>query len=205
LSVKKVCLVSLLFLSCVFMSSAASAQNEIAFTVGGITRDSPAVSRSSLGRPCPITGCVFPLQANSLDAGFALNASFARRFVNLRLADFSLELPVTVVPSRGTDIAVSNIRTVAFTPAIKVGLNPNGGISPFAAVGFGLAHFSGGSTSSSNAFALNVGGGADFKTPIPLVALRGEARYLRTGLPDIFQGSGNLNNVYFGAGVVFKF
>ena len=202
MSVKKACLVSLLF---VFMSAAASAQNEIALTVGGITKDSPTVSRIALGRPCPITGCVFPPEASSIDGGFALNASFARRFVNLRLVDFSLELPVTVVPSRGTDIAVSNIRTVAFTPAIKVGLNPNGEISPFAAVGFGLAHFSGGSTSSSNAFALNVGGGADFKTPIPLVALRGEVSYLRTGLPDVFHGSGNLNNVYFGAGLVLKF
>jgi len=48
-------------------------------------------------------------------------------------------------------------------------------------------------------------GGAGIKTPIPLFALRAEARYLRSGLPNVFVGSGNLNNVYFGAGVVLKF
>jgi hypothetical protein len=205
LSVKKVCVVSLLFLSCVFMSSAASAQNEIAFTVGGITRDSPSVSRIFPETPCPITGCVFPLEANSLDAGFALNASFTRRLVNLHLVDFSLELPVIVVPSRGTDVAVSNVRTVYFTPALKIGLNPKGAISPYASVGGGLAQFSGGSSTSNLEGAFAVGGGADFKTPIPLLALRGEARYLRSGLPNVFAGSGNLNNVFFGAGVVLKF
>lgn len=201
MKVTKASVVSLLFLICVLLSAVASAQNEIAFTAGGITKATPTVSRLAI--TCPIAGCA-PV-TSSIDGGFALNASFTRRIVSLHLVDFSLELPVTVVPSRGTDIAVGNIRTVALTPAIKVGLNPHGGISPFAAVGFGLAHFSGASISSNNAFALNVGGGADFKTPIPLLALRGEVRYLRTGLPDVFGGSGNLNNVYFGAGVVLKF
>jgi hypothetical protein len=205
LSVKKVCLASLLFFSCVLLSAAASAQNEIALTVGGITKDSPTVSRIALGRPCPITGCQFPTEANSLDTGLALNASLTRRLVNLHLVNFSLELPVIVAPSRGTDVAVSNVRTLYFTPAIKIGLNPKGAISPFASVGGGLAHFSGGSSTSNLEGAFAVGGGADFKTPIPLLALRGEARYLRSGLPNVFAGSGNLNNVFFGAGVVFKF
>ncbi len=198
-------LIAFLFISLLAVVAPASAQNQIAFTVGGITRDSPSVSRITLGRPCPITGCQFPPEANSLDAGFGLNASLTRRLVNLRLVDFSLELPVIVVPSRGTDVAVSNVRTVYFTPALKIGLNTNGAISPFASVGGGFAHFSGGSSTSNLEGAFAVGGGADFKTPIPLFALRAEARYLRSGLPNVFVGSGNLNNVYFGAGVVLKF
>jgi opacity protein-like surface antigen len=197
-----------ILIACVFIiflsvSVPVSAQNEVALTLGGITRDSPTVNRVTLGRPCPITGC--PPEASSLDTGFALNASFTRRLVNLRLIDFSLELPVIVVPSRGTDIAASNVRTVYFTPSLKVGLNANGAISPFASIGGGFAHFSGGSTTSNLEGAFAVGGGADFKTPIPLLALRGEARYLRSGLPNVFAGSGNINNVFFGAGVVIKF
>jgi hypothetical protein len=104
----------------------------------------------------------------------------------------------------------SEFSSIYFTPSAHVKLLPSSPISPFASVGGGFAHFrdsTGGSSATTGA--LQVGGGLDFKTPLPRVSFRAEFRDFITGRPGTgaFSGftSNHIQTFFAGGGVVFRF
>jgi hypothetical protein len=189
----------------VFLSICAVAQrNEFAATFGeSFSPGATGVPSCEALLNCPATGHV------DVGFGFTVGATFAHRFADFKAASLWLELPVVVVPSRSGPgiIAQPTFSTVFFTPSLKAQFAPKAAISPFLSVGAGLAHYSG--QGSATPWAAQFGGGLDFKTRIPHLGFRVEARDFINGQPKIGAlsaiTSGHLQQVFAGGGVVFKF
>jgi hypothetical protein len=176
---------------------AVLAQTEAGLVVNGVF-SSQQRSVSILAIPCPITGC--SPSSPSANNGVSFEGFLAHRFANFHVASLSGELPVLVIPNRGTDVPGVSFSTVAVTPGLRLNFVPSRSVSPFLSVGGGFAHFSGGLPSATQA-AVVFGGGVDFKTPLPHLGVRMQLRDLITpGGP-----SRALQNFLAGGGVVFKF
>jgi hypothetical protein len=93
---------------------------------------------------------------------------------------------------------------VAVTPGLRVNFRPQEPVSAFLSGGGGVVHFSGDTPSATHGAGL-LGGGFDFKTPLPHLGVRVEVKDLITPWPGLFLKSGVMNNVVAGAGVVFRF
>ena len=200
-------LVILLVVSCMLPACVWAQKNELGFTAGGIK------SSSQSGVVCEaILICQPPASFFNIDTGGAFEAVFARRLAGFGPASLHLELPVIAGPSRGTSplggVSPGNLSSLFFTPSLKLKLLPAASVSPFVSAGGGLAHFSVNSTGSNNG-AFQVGGGADFKTPVPRLGIRAELRDVISGQPNFGPGTSSADsrrhNVFVGGGVVLKF
>ena len=145
--------------------------------------------------------------------GQGLQLNYARRIVNLELASLYLELPFAAAWGGNRSITQGNLlhqdyNTMYLTPGLKLKLLPGSFISPYLAGGLGLGGFRATNTSAtSNQFAGDIGGGADFKI-LPILSLRGEVRDYYTSAPTFDVQSvfhGNVNNVVISGGAVFRF
>jgi hypothetical protein len=88
---------------------------------------------------------------------------------------------------------------------LRLKFAPSSGVSPFLSAGGGLGRFKAGSTSDNHG-AFQVGGGLDFKTPLPLLGFRFETRDFVTGSPSFSTLTNNhLNNLFVGGGVTLHF
>src|SRR5581483_528235 len=135
----------------------------------------------------------------SLDWGTAtaFEGSFAHRIAHVPLLAFSLELPVAA--TAGSSIPVSSLissslpsfTSLLITPGVRVKLAPSFPLSPYVAVGVGLARFNVQRNSSAvvsrligsgvnNTWAVDFAGGLDLKI-LPHVTLRGELRDFYSG------------------------
>jgi len=143
-------------------------------------------------------------------AGFQIN--YARRLIPLPLVSLYLELPFEAgfngSRTSGLNLNRENYNTLYFTPGLKVKFAPGFPVSPYLAGGVGWGSFRSTNTSASaNKFAADLGGGVDFKV-FPYISLRGEVRDYYTSAPTLdFPGvyQGNVNNVVFSGGAVFRF
>lgn len=147
----------------------------------------------------------------SITPGFSWQATYAHRLASFKVAGLYLELPVTGASSRngpGGFPAPNEFSSIFFTPSAQFRFLPAAGISPFASVGGGLAHFETSLTSAKTG-ALQLGGGLDFRTPLRMLALRAEVRDDITGRPNFAPFGGitasHLHNLFAGGGVVMKF
>ena len=194
-------LVVLLNLASLSLSLPALAQNEAGFVAHGLFSTQP--NGIAIAVTCPVFGCPSSPTAVHVNSGVSFEGFIARRLVNAHIASLAIELPVLVMPNRGTNLA-STFSTVAVTPGVRVNFLPSQGTSPFLSAGGGVVHFSGDTPSATHGAGL-VGGGFDFKTPLPHLGARVEVRDLLTPWPGLFPKSGVMNNVVAGAGVVFRF
>jgi opacity protein-like surface antigen len=132
---------------------------------------------------------------NPLSAGtaFAIEGSYARQFFAVPALQLSVEVPVAAsfdsfVPSSLIPVIGNSYTSVFVTPGVRARLAPSFFLSPYVAVGVGLAHFNnsltGGGSSSDNSFAVDFGGGLDLKI-FPHVSLRAEVRDFYTGSPGL--------------------
>lgn len=217
----------------VFLASSCAAlaqKNELSFTAGGIfTSD----QRTTMVACFPgLPSCLSSVFVFRTDPGVAVEATYARQITRVGPASLYLELPVIGVPQRdvpasfvigvGTGtVSGLSASSVFLTPSAKVKFLEAASISPFVTVGGGLAHSSvnfnvfGGNVpggASSNKGALQFGGGADVKSPIPHLGFRAEVRDFYCGSniqplhPFLFHISpAYLHHVFAGGGVVLKF
>lgn len=136
---------------------------------------------------------------NPLSAGtaFAIEGSYARQIFSVPALQLSLELPVTgtfdsFAPSSLIPLIGNSYTALFITPGVRARLVPSFFISPYFAVGGGLARFNrslaGGGTSANNTGAVDFGGGLDLKI-LPHVSLRAEVR-------DYYSGSPGLNPLF---------
>jgi len=185
-----------------FLASAGFAQsNDVALSFGGTFSpgaEGPAICEA---RPTCPSGIV----SRSVDPSFSIEAAYAHRLANFRLASLHLELPFIFTPTRKTEFLGPDFSTFFFTPSLRLKFLPSSGASPFVSVGGGLGRFKQGSTSDNHG-AFQVGGGVDFKTRLPLLGFRLEARDFIAGPPSFSSlTNSHLNNLFVGGGIVLHF
>lgn len=160
-----------------------------------------------------------------LDASFKtdhhifLEGTLGVRLLNAHVASLYAELPVAEIPSQplsvnstttaGASILVTHFNSLFITPGLRLKVLPAARISPWASIGGGWARYDAG----ENKAALQYGAGLDFKTGLPLLAVRAEIRDFVTSDPtfgfpsSIFAESSGLHhhNVLVGGGIVLRF
>jgi hypothetical protein len=219
----------------VFSSLTLAQKNEVSFSVGAINTVDLSSNHGALTCVISLCGAI----ADSTSTGVAFEGNYARRLLNFRAGSLDLEFPVVGAPSRDTTVGLAGfpaLNTLStwiffFTPSARIKLLPSRVISPFFNFGGGLAHSSssftigapilgpaalpfplpGSSESrSSNNSALQFGGGADFKTPLPHLAIRAELRdFWARGFAQpsgvVLLSPDRQHNIFASGGVVFKF
>jgi hypothetical protein len=145
--------------------------------------------------------------------GHGLQINYAHRLVNIELASLYLELPFAAAWGGSRSITQGNLlhqdyNTMYLTPGLKLKILPVSFVSPYLAGGLGWGGFRSTNTSAtSNKFAGDIGGGADFNI-LPMLSLRGEVRDYYTSAPTLDVQSvyhGSVNNVVISGGAVFRF
>src|SRR6476646_188449 len=175
--------------------------NDVAVSFGGTFSpgaEGPAICEA---RPTCPSGIV----SRSVDPRFSVEGAFAHRLANFRAASLHLELPVMFSFKRKTEFLGQDFSTLFFTPSLKLKFLPSSGVSPFVSAGGGLGRYKADSTSDNHG-AFQVGGGVDFKTRLPLLGFRIEARDFVAGAPSFSTLTNNhLNNVFVGGGITLHF
>jgi hypothetical protein len=192
-------LVTFLFLLAFLAVQKGVAQKyEAAFSVGGVV-----ATDAQVGVVCIAAPCNFPTLHIPVAKKVAFQGTLAARLLDAKAASLSLEVPLVGIPGREAGGPGLRFSSFFFTPGVKLNFFPKAGLSPFATVGGGLAHFGG--DASNNSAALQFGGGVDVKTRLPHLGLRGEVRDFYTASPNSLSDTGRMHNVFIGGGVVFKF
>ena len=192
-------LVAFLFLLVFLAVEKGLAQKyEAAFSVGGVV-----AANAQEGVVCFITPCNFPTIGVPVAKKVAFQGTLAARLLDAKAAPLSLEVPLVGIPGREIGGSGFRFSSFFFTPGVKLNFLPKSGLSPFATVGGGLAHF--GVEATNNSAALQFGGGVDVKTRLPHLGLRGEIRDFYTASPNALADTGRMHNVFIGGGVVLKF
>ena len=208
-----------------FLPLLASAQkNEISFTAGALRTTGQNGSVAGL-LACPPLQPQCNVTTISQDANttFAFEFSYARRMLSAGPARLFLELPMLKTPGHNVTTLFTNPLTFPsgessnlffLTPSAKLKFFSSAAVSPWASFGGGLGHLELGPTTRNNV-ALQFGGGLDFRTPLPHLRARVEARDFWSGgvlQPDTFFAAGgsstlthNQHHFLFGAGAVLAF
>jgi hypothetical protein len=184
------------------LASAAFAQSNDVAVSFGVTfspgAEGPAQCEAILTCPAGIV-------SRGVDPGFSIEGTYAHRLANFRVASLHLELPFMFSPTRKSEFLGPDFSTFFFTPSLRLKFLPSSGVSPFVSAGGGLGRFKQGSTSDNHG-AFQMGGGLDFKTRLPLLGFRIEARDFVTGAPSFSSLTNNhLNNLFVGGGVTLHF
>lgn len=191
-----VLLVSLLATSAAFAQS-----NDVAVSVGGTF--APGAQGAAICEALP--NCPTGTVDRAVDPGFSVEGTYAHRLANFKVASLHLELPFMFILNRRSEFLGSPFSTFFFTPSLRLKFAPSSGVSPFVSAGGGLGRFKAGSTSDNHG-AFQVGGGLDFKTPLPLLGVRFETRDFVTGSPSFSTLTNNhLNNLFVGGGITLHF
>ncbi|HKD79637.1 MAG TPA: hypothetical protein VKH81_08085 [Candidatus Angelobacter sp.] len=202
------------------LATAAVAQKvDASFVIGvGFANDAKVLVAGVCLTPCSPTS-TFETQPMVFFAG-----SGAVRLLNFKVASVHLEVPIEGGPSAdvtqinvfGARIPGGSISSLFITPSVRLKLVPNAAISPWGSIGGGWGRYKINSFNAAiNKAALQFGGGVDFKTRIPLLGFRVEARDFVTDQPDFANfnvlppGSrlidSRRHNVLAGGGIVLHF
>lgn len=136
-------------------------------------------------------GAQVPVNATfDTGTGFAIEGSYAGRLAHVPLAALYVEIPVAAglksnagLPFVGT----TNYSSLFVAPGLKLKLAPEFPVSPYFAVGGGLAHFRIDATATTpqtthNSAVADFAAGLDFKIA-PYLSARGEVRDFWSGNP----------------------
>ena len=227
MNVKRSALV--IFVCCISSLFSFAQKNELSFSVGAI--HSSDQTENLAGVTCVIGGICQGIHT-STSTGVAFAGSYARRLFNFHAGSLDLELPLVGAPGRDVNVSAGGFTfpgllsssTFFFTPSARIKLLPSAPISPFFSVGGGWAHtgtsFNGASITaiigapvpgvsfqnSSNSAALQFGGGVDFKTPLPHLAVRADwAIGFASPSSGLQVSPARQHNIFGGGGVVFRF
>jgi hypothetical protein len=148
-----------------------------------------------------------------------IEGSYAHRLLSVPLASLYGELPIAKTFDIGVFSNVASFSALFVAPGVKLKLAPGFFVSPWLALGGGVAHFSASGTvfgahlsASTNSALLDFGGGIDMKFA-PFLSFRVEARDYNSGsfaslapIPiPVTLALGRQNNVLATAGLVLRF
>ena len=149
--------------------------------------------------------------------------ALAVRLADAKLVSLHLELPIAGIHSGNQQIAITaplgnttitlDTSALFITPALRLKFVSAAPISPWLSVGGGWARFSQEFGPTTNKGAIEYGGGLDFKTGLPILGFRAEARDFVTGDPNfgftniVTGDNGGLrrHNLMVGGGIVLRF
>lgn len=178
-----------------------------------------------------VTAGVYHPVNNGYSAGnaFAIEGNVGFRLASVPFVALYFEFPVAgtfnssvpsfsaLVTTPGAATSASSYSAIFAAPGLRLKLAPSFPISPYVAVGGGLAHFNrsasqtpSGASSSINKGMFDVAGGLDMKI-FPMLSLRAEVRDFYSGSPEltINQVTGTFNqrqhNILGTAGIVVRF
>jgi hypothetical protein len=151
-------------------------------------------------------------------SGLTFEVNYARRVLGAGFASISLEVPVVVnwdeeLRSDAVQIP-KNFKSYFVTPAARLNVFPDAGVSPWVSFGGGFGRFSESSTQISGVpsktgtttGALQAGVGLDVKV-FHGFSVRGEARDFWSGVPqlNVDTGKSRQHNIFVAAGIVWHF
>jgi len=195
---------ALILLSC---DAASAQQNEIGFTSGGL-------KIGERGFDLPQPGFI------KFGTGFTYELNYARRLVDAKVAALYFEVPFAGTPRTKVNTANAlsprSYSSIFFTPGLKLKLLPGRKYSPFAVMGFGLAHYRESDTlvddqanpdrKTTTDGVFDFGFGLDVKV-ISVLSIRGEVRDFYTDLPPLNVRAlhDRQHNALISAGIVVRF
>ncbi|MFB3815944.1 MAG: hypothetical protein ACE14L_17710 [Terriglobales bacterium] len=176
-----------------FAVFAVAQNNDVAFTVGGY----------------------LPQHVNARsDNVFVIEGNIAHRISHAPKAALYLELPIVasteskvmaLAISGGQSFSTRSYSALFISPGVRLKFVPDSRLSPYFAVGGGLARFSKSGSSSTNTGVLDFGAGLDVRIA-RFLALRGEVRDFYSGAPELIRGLPDREHqVVATGGVVFRF
>jgi opacity protein-like surface antigen len=155
--------------------------------------------------------------------GFTFEVNYARQVMGMGggLLSLALEVPFVVNPEENLHAALPNripqqYASYFVTPAARLNVLPDHGVSPWVSYGVGFGHFAESSTllfggpnpgkTGTNTGVLQVGLGIDVKI-FHGFSLRGEGRDFWSGVPqlNVNTGKSRQHNIFAGAGIVWHF
>ena len=157
------------------------------------------------------------LETFKFDHHLFIEGAVGVRLLNAHLASLHVELPIAGVPSQSTPVQLgavpSHLSSLFITPSLRLKVLPMAPISPWISAGGGWAHFHGDDTTTVNRGAIQYGGGLDFKTGLPLLGFRAEARDFVSADPSaLFNGPSitpqkglHHHTLLVGGGLVIRF
>jgi hypothetical protein len=163
-------------------------------------------------------GGYFPINLTGVGNAVAIEGTLSHQLLGVPLAAVYLDVPVvgtlkSTVRSFGL-ASTASYSALFVAPGLKLKLAPGFFVSPWVALGGGLAHFGAssglaalsGTTGSTNTGVFDVGGGMDVKVA-PFVSLRGEVRDFYSGGLGLSLASFNQrqHNLVTTAGLVLRF
>ena len=152
--------------------------------------------------------------------GLTFEVNYARRILDGGFWSLNLEVPFVLNPDEDLHAAQNVVPKQYFslfvTPAARLNVFPDSGLSPWISFGGGFGHFSESSdlvfggpnpgNTGTNTGVLQAGVGLDVKIVIRFT-LRGEARDFWSGVPqlNVDSGKSRQHNIFVGGGVVWHF
>jgi opacity protein-like surface antigen len=175
---------------------------EVAVSIGELSSGAPNAAAGSL----------------DLNAGIALQLSFAQKIRELSFGSLYWEVDSLVGPLRRVDgtpaSATHTVRSIYAMPGLRLRFTPKEPVSPWLAAGAGYAFYNSDNTAidggpaaggSKSTYAIDFGGGVDYAFGKSYV-LRGEARGFYTGSPNFGTPTDNgLFNFVVSGGLVWRF
>ena len=163
---------------------------------------------------------IFSASNIRFNKGTTYQATYARRLFGAGIAGLQFELPFLGVPN--ADVRSNNplvptaLASLFITPALRLKVLPDAGISPWVSLGGGYARFDEGSklqdgspnpgAQGTNKGVLEYGGGIDIKL-IHYLGVRGEVRDFYTGHPQLnaLTSTDRQHNIVVSGGIVLFF
>ena len=152
--------------------------------------------------------------------GLTFEVNYARRILDGGFWSLNLEVPFVLNPDEDLHAAQNVVPKQYFslfvTPAARLNVFPDSGLSPWISFGGGFGHFSESSdlvfggpnpgNTGTNTGVLQAGVGLDVKI-VSRFSLRGEARDFWSGVPqlNVDTGKSRQHNIFVGGGVVWHF
>jgi hypothetical protein len=187
--------------------SSAAQRHEVAFTSGGL-------KIGERGFDLPQPGFL------KFGTGFTYELNYAGRIFDAKLAALYVEVPFAGTPR--TKVTTTNVlsprsySSIFFTPGLKLKLIPGRKYSPFASIGYGIAHFKESETTVGNQpnpdrrnttdGVFDFAFGMDVRV-ISRLSIRGEVRDFYSELPplNVRALSDRQHNALISAGIVLRF
>lgn len=209
MSMKRLAILALLA-ACIIVPEAMAQKNELSGLAGRTFINDQKIQGSTL-----------PDNKLRFGNGLSFEANYARRFMSGTLLSLAFEVPFILNPDEDLHAALPNrvpkdYISYILTPAARLNLFPNQGVSPWISVGGGFAHFSENSSllfggtnpgkSGNTTGVFQIGGGLDVRL-IHRFSLRGEVRDFWSGVPqaNVITDTRRQHNLFVAGGLVWHF
>lgn len=209
MSMKRLAILALLA-ACIIVPEAMAQKNELSGLAGRTFITDQKIQGSTL-----------PDNKLRFGNGLSFEANYARRFMSGTLLSLAFEVPFILNPDEDLHAALPNrvpkdYISYILTPAARLNLFPNQGVSPWISVGGGFAHFSENSSllfggtnpgkSGNTTGVFQIGGGLDVRL-IHRFSLRGEVRDFWSGVPqaNVITDTSRQHNLFVAGGLVWHF